>query len=210
MRAAMGPQRAPSGPDRAQTAARAVLARTFGGAHLRPARLSPPSLHHSARCGRAHCSHRRLSDTVAAGHGAPRAAAQQTRHKRAPRIALAGARIVARARAQAARLCPAPCPARGEDRNSETQGRGRGGRGGGAADAPRGEPGGCRAAACDGSLVCAARGLPRAPHGAASALSPILAPRFSSTGPCARFRSSRKQQYVLDYRLQGVHREEYS
>ena len=165
----------------------------FGGAHLRPARLSPPSLHHSARC--AHCSHRRLCDIVAAGRGAPRAAAQQTRHKRAPRVALAGARIGARARAQAARLCPAPCPARGEDRNSETQGRGRGGRGGGAADAPRGEPGGCRAAACDGSLVCAARGLPRAPHGAASALSPILAPRFSSTGPCARFRSSRKQQY---------------
>ena len=131
MRAAMGPQRAPSGPDRAQTAARAVLARTFGGAHLRPARLSPPSLHHSARCGRAHCSHRRLSDTVAAGHGAPRAAAQQTRHKRAPRVALAAARIGARARAQAARLCPSPCPARGEDRNSETQGRGRGGRDGG-------------------------------------------------------------------------------
>ena len=192
MRAAMGPQRAPSGPDRAQTAARAVLARTFGGAHLRPARLSPPSLHHSARCGRAHCSHRRLSDTVAAGHGAPRAAAQQTRHKRAPRVALAAARIGARARAQAARLCPSPCPARGEDRNSETQGRGRGGRDGGAADAPRGEPGGCRAAACDGSLVCAARGPPRAPHGAAPALSPILASRFSRRAQWP-FPSSRKQ-----------------
>ena len=36
-----------------------------GGAHLRPARLSPPSLHHSARC--AHCSHRRLSNTKRRG-----------------------------------------------------------------------------------------------------------------------------------------------
>ena len=74
------------------------------------------------------------------------------------------ARVSSRApRAQAARLFPARAP-RGENRNSETQGRGRGGRGGGAADAPRGEPGGCRAAACDGSLFCAARGLPRAPR----------------------------------------------
>jgi len=82
-------------------------------------------------------------------------------------LTCAGRRTHRRARPRPG--CPAmprPVPPRSENRNSETQGRGRGGRGGGAADTPRGEPGGgCRATACDGSLVRAARGLPRAPHG---------------------------------------------
>ena len=133
---------------------------------------------------------------IGAGFALPRTGRTNPDSVCSSSLALAGARIVARARAQAARLCPAPCPARGEDRNSETQGRGRGGRGGGAADAPRGEPGGCRAAACDGSLVCAARGPPRAPHGAAPALSPILASRFSRRAQWRPFPSSRKQQYA--------------
>ena len=178
MRAAMGPQRAPSGSGRARTAERG------------PRRRAPA--HPAAAAAQILIAAQMLA--LGAGFALPRTGRTNPDSVCSSSLALAGARIVARARAQAARLCPAPCPARGEDRNSETQGRGRGGRDGGAADAPRGEPGGCRAAACDGSLVCAARGLPRAPHGAASALSPILAPRFSSTGPCARFRSSRKQQ----------------
>ena len=133
---------------------------------------------------------------IGAGFALPRTGRTNPDSVCSSSLALSGARIGARARAQAARLCPSPCPARGEDRNSETQGRGRGGRDGGAADAPRGEPGGCRAAACDGSLVCAARGPPRAPHGAAPALSPILASRFSRRAQWRPFPSSRKQQYA--------------
>ena len=133
---------------------------------------------------------------IGAGFALPRTGRTNPDSVCSSSLALSGARIGARARAQAARLCPSPCPARGEDRNSETQGRGRGGRGGGAADAPRGEPGGCRAAACDGSLVCAARGPPRASHGAAPALSPILASRFSRRAQWRPFPSSRKQQYT--------------
>ena len=131
---------------------------------------------------------------IGAGFALPRTGRTNPDSVCSSSLALSGARIGARARAQAARLCPSPCPARGEDRNSETQGRGRGGRDGGAADAPRGEPGGCRAAACDGSLVCAARGPPRASHGAAPALSPILASRFSRRAQWRPFPSSRKQQ----------------
>ena len=185
------------GPNEPAEGARGACARRWGHRGPRVAQAGPglPSGAPAARiCALQQILIAAQMLAIGAGFALPRTGRTNPDSVCSSSLALSGARIGARARAQAARLCPSPCPARGEDRNSETQGRGRGGRGGGAADAPRGEPGGCRAAACDGSLVCAARGPPRASHGAAPALSPILASRFSRRAQWRPFPSSRKQQ----------------